>query len=340
MKKQTVATLLTILFLVCAMTAAFPAKATPRILEVGKTGYPYATISAAVAAASPGDTILVHPGIYTENVVVNTDGLTIRSGLLRRGWCRRRAYVTIVDGDGSDVFTIDADDVTIDGFTIRNGDSGILYIGWNNKFTQNIIHNNEVGIKHWFFGTHVDASYSKIEKNEIYGNNIGIHVWFPGIHRSMIIRNNIHDNAGSGMSFRGCSRNTIGYNNIHDNGGSGIALYESDENTIVLNRVVGNVYYGVRIQDAVWNNTVLINTVKDNGEHGIYIGDFYESSADHMEVLLNKVINNGGDGIHIGSYAYENRIEYNIALNNYEYDLYDEGVDTILNNNIYGTSYP
>lgn len=39
----------------------------------------YSTISAAVVAASPGDTINVCPGTYTENVTINKSTLTIKS---------------------------------------------------------------------------------------------------------------------------------------------------------------------------------------------------------------------------------------------------------------------
>jgi len=39
----------------------------------------YPTVQAAVDAASPGDTIIVRDGTYTENIDVNKDHLTIQS---------------------------------------------------------------------------------------------------------------------------------------------------------------------------------------------------------------------------------------------------------------------
>src|SRR5262245_33195142 len=52
-----------------ALVAAAPAQA--RTIPVRST------IQAAVDSARPGDVVLVPPGIYRENVVVSTDGLSI-----------------------------------------------------------------------------------------------------------------------------------------------------------------------------------------------------------------------------------------------------------------------
>ena len=80
----------------------------------------YSTISAAVAAALPGDTIQVCPGTYNELVQVNKT-LTIlgaQSGVDAR---TRAVPVTsesvVSNGDGD--FQILADKVVIDGFTIQ-----------------------------------------------------------------------------------------------------------------------------------------------------------------------------------------------------------------------------
>lgn len=69
----------------------------------------YATISAAVTAASPGDVILVAPGTYNENVAVNKS-LTLRSS--------GGKGVTIINGAAGPLgtITITASNVTIGGF--------------------------------------------------------------------------------------------------------------------------------------------------------------------------------------------------------------------------------
>jgi hypothetical protein len=84
---------------------------TARTLVVGPGGY--ATISAAVAAAHDGDTVLVQPGRYKESVVVEGKAITIRGDGERDaivvGWyegpafrlketCSTLAGLTIVGG--------------------------------------------------------------------------------------------------------------------------------------------------------------------------------------------------------------------------------------------------
>jgi pectin methylesterase-like acyl-CoA thioesterase len=49
----------------------------------------YETIQDAVNASNPGDLVLIKPGIYYEEVVVNVPSITIR------GWDRN---TTIIDG--------------------------------------------------------------------------------------------------------------------------------------------------------------------------------------------------------------------------------------------------
>jgi len=77
----------------------------------------YEKIQWAVLNASAGDTIIVRDGTYYENIWVYQP-LTIRS--------ENGSQNTVIDSKwiGS-VFTIEADNVTIEGFTIRNsGGSG------------------------------------------------------------------------------------------------------------------------------------------------------------------------------------------------------------------------
>lgn len=68
--------LIGILLIISILTVINPVSATT--LEVG-SGKTYTTIGAAITAAVPGDTILVYPGTYNENVLINKSNLTLKS---------------------------------------------------------------------------------------------------------------------------------------------------------------------------------------------------------------------------------------------------------------------
>jgi len=74
----------------------------------------FTKIQDAVDAATSGDTIIVYPGTYTENIDVNKDHLTISS--------ENGAHSTIVQAANSDdhVFNVTADWVNISGLTVQN----------------------------------------------------------------------------------------------------------------------------------------------------------------------------------------------------------------------------
>jgi len=74
----------------------------------------YETIQDAVNASNPGDLILIKPGIYYEEVVVNVPSLTLR------GWDRN---TTIIDGEfqrGNGIQVVGVDGVVIENLTARN----------------------------------------------------------------------------------------------------------------------------------------------------------------------------------------------------------------------------
>lgn len=78
----------------------------------------FATIQEAVDAAVPGDTVLVSKGTYAENVTVSTAGLTLKG----KG-------ATIDGRYQGTCLTVAADDVTVTGFTLRNGGTTSVLLG-------------------------------------------------------------------------------------------------------------------------------------------------------------------------------------------------------------------
>ena len=86
-------------------------------LHVGKSGYPYTSIQAAIDDAQDGYTVVVHDGTFTERIDFNGKAITVQS--------ENGPYVTVIDGDAAGtVVTFDSNegmDSVLDGFTIQHG---------------------------------------------------------------------------------------------------------------------------------------------------------------------------------------------------------------------------
>ena len=82
----------------------------------------FSTIQSAIAAASPGDTVLVAPGVYVENVDFQGKAITVRSS--------NGPGVTVIDGNQAgpvvSFVTNETQASVIDGFTITNGLGQVL----------------------------------------------------------------------------------------------------------------------------------------------------------------------------------------------------------------------
>jgi len=119
------------------------------------TGLGYGTIQDAIDAPETldGHTILVDEGIYYENVVVN-------KALSLVGENRS---ITIIDGNGGEkVVSVEASNVLISNFTIRNGDYGVdVRFQVNVTIRNNTITNNQYGIY-----------LSSSSNNSMVGNNV------------------------------------------------------------------------------------------------------------------------------------------------------------------------
>ncbi|MGM0624689.1 MAG: hypothetical protein ACQES0_02285, partial [Bacteroidota bacterium] len=85
----------------------------------------YSSIQAAIDASSHGDTILVDPGTYTENINYNGKQVIVQS---RNPENQEIIQTTIIDGNNEGtVVTFDSgetESAVLNGFTIINGDAG------------------------------------------------------------------------------------------------------------------------------------------------------------------------------------------------------------------------
>ena len=139
-KKNSLQILTLLVFLLIVINGSASAKSSPSVLYVDTEGNGnYTTIQDAVNNATSGDTIIVYPGTYTENVNVNVSNLSILS------YSGNPEDTTVKYlGVLSHNFKISARDVTISGFNIAgsyptgiymSGVSGVNING--NRFSGN-----------------------------------------------------------------------------------------------------------------------------------------------------------------------------------------------------------
>jgi uncharacterized repeat protein (TIGR01451 family) len=254
----------------------------------------FESIQAAIDAASPGDTIVVHSGIYYENVDVNKQ-LTLRG-----------IGSPIVDASGSgSVITLSADGCTLEGFVATN--SGDLDAGIDVTSNDNIIEGNALNGNS--YGVRLDlSSNNTISSNSAINNTYnGFRLWSAS--GNIILENEATGSIYDGILVLSAGNNTVSGNTASWNDRSGIGIWSSSDNVITdntasnnnegicLRESSGNVVkdnvasdnaFGIGIYNISTKNTIESNAVYDNTETGIDIS----SASNDNEIFLNDLKNN------------------------------------------------
>ncbi|MDI6876041.1 MAG: PKD domain-containing protein [Methanomicrobiales archaeon] len=228
------------------------------------TGLRYATLQAAVTAATAGDEIVVGDGTYTENVDVDRQ-LVIRSE-------NGTASVTVnAASPNLPVFDVNANGVEIRGFSVRGPTNdhvaGIEIVGFNDCL---------------------------IAGNDCAGCYNGIHIGGTGTNNT-IEGNYCHENTRRGISVRDSAHgNYILKNIVASNTDAGFCIKDSTyDNTLWLNDVIDN---RVEILTATTAHSPepLTYTYND-GIFTSYLGNYYSAYSG---------TDADGNGIGTPSYAY------------------------------------
>jgi parallel beta-helix repeat protein len=291
----------------------------------------YASIQAAVNASSPGDTIIVRDGTYTDNVDVNKS-LTIRSE-------NGASFTTIKAADVWDhVFDIMADEVSISGFTI----TGVralnvfqtapifVYAVRHCNISENYISPGD-SIYHWSCGILLDhTSNSTFSNNSIsaFGgngirgdgcdyNNISDNVvtgmdyyaiWLM-YSDGNIINNNTVSNSNGGMELKGSASNRVINNALLNDGGAAISLWVCPGTNYIENNICNSSYHGMYI-DGSYNQRIIGNTCSDNE---VGIGLQWGSAGN---VITENILSNNTYGIRVRELPTNNEVYLNDFVNN------------------------
>ena len=261
------------------------------------TGLGYATIQEAINAANSGDTIYAEAGTYREHLTINKNNLTLTGQNME----------SIIDGEGiGTVVDVIANNVEINGFTIRNGGPtyfGVrLYSSSNNKLTGNNVTNNYDSCI-YLFGS---------SNNTFSGNNVG--------------------NSFGGISLYNAFNNTLIGNSVNNNSIYGIHLTDSSDNIVSSNRITNSSWYGIYLGYSS-SNVLFGNTVAGNGEEGVLLehspnniistnnlannryGMRLTLSSDYNSISQNNITASKWDGIRLQGSS-NNRILHNNLIDN------------------------
>ena len=269
------------------------------------------TIQAAINVASNGDTVLVAPGTYVENINFAGKAITVKSS--------NGAKVTIIDGAQKDsVVTFNHSETNksvLKGFTIQNGlaqggeGGGIAVESSSPTIANNTISHNAAcnGI-----GIAVDFGSPIIQKNKIIFNVLqacsggigGGGISIGGAASAQILGNTISDNSipnadGGGISLFAAGTPLIQGNLIRRNkcggSGGGIVMFNQSDVNIIDNVITNNtafsgggIYWltpsGTRGPFLVNNTLVANNSVSTQGS------EIFADGFDINALVINTII--------------------------------------------------
>jgi hypothetical protein len=242
--------------------------------------FPGDSFEAASESLSPGDTLLVHQGTYSESG---------RIGISAKGTASQPIIIKGADGEARPLITRPANStpqntINIEGATYLtighleitgNGD-GINMSGGPHHITieDNVIHNIDVGIN---FKSSMDSIF--VRRNHIYdtsgtaeGMYVGCNNASCAVSNSIIEQNWIHDTRGEqgdGIEIKyGSWGNIIRDNVIHDANYPCILAYGvTDANVDRPNIIEGNAVWNCGqsiavIADAIVRNNIVIGTLE------------------------------------------------------------------------------
>jgi len=344
--------LLAMLFLVAGVFALGSRQVNAATLTVGCPGSTYPTIQAAVTAASPGDTILVCPGTYTEQVTIpaGKNNLTLRSktplGAIIKAPAVMVTPKAIVRVNGASNVKILAFKITGPGgfgcdsleygVRVDNGGSALIRDNYITEIRDNPFSGCQNGVAIQVgralegqvgSATIVDNRIDKYQKNGITISNTG--------SQAFISENSVKGagptavNAQNGIQVSSGAQAIVEENEVSDNiytpqtfSATGILLFEAGATRVEDNKATRNDENIYAFHTA--GPVITGNRVSDGPFDGIALTDGTTGAV----VSHNSARHNDFDGIFIDASSTNNHITDNKLHGNGLFDAEDQSVGT------------
>jgi hypothetical protein len=286
----------------------------------------YTTIQAAVNAALPADTIVVHPGVYYENVVVNGNApdfkfnitiqggkvvvisgrLSVQATLPEQAVVDARPVFDTCTGPG---FNIDAaNNISIKSLTVRHACSDgfsadNIYSTGSYTFIDKVYSLNSSGD-----GVNIDGDHATIQNSVFFGNN-GDGVDVTGY--ALIQNNSIWNNYYDGVYVNG-PNSTVTRNDIKttDDADCIHLCWDSDGAKVTYNTIQSCDQDGIGSHHSS-NQDISNNTIKSVYYNGIYVYGDDSETASNITIKNNTIKGVGSHGILLENYVSNSVIDRN-----------------------------
>ena len=309
---------------------------------------PINTLKTAIEMAQDFDSIIVKKGVYKEYNIIIDKPLTIIG-----------KNHPIIDGKlKGEIITIRSDNVTVDGFFIKNVGTNYTedYAAIRVRKSKNFVIQNLV-LENLFFGIYIEKSqHGKVYHNKVIGNAVkeynsgnGIQLWYSnhieiehnyvehvrdGIYLEFsddcLIKNNVSTrNLRYGLHFM-FSNNDVYQNNTFENNGAGVAVMFSKKIKMLNNTFKenwGTASYGMLLKEI--NDAEIVGNTFEENTIGINI-----EGSNRIIYKNNNFINNGW-AIKVRGACYANRF----FENNFLYNSFDISYNSKVNDNVFDRNY-
>jgi len=305
----------------------------------------FLTLTAAIESAQPGDRILVRPGLYRENIVLDkpleiigqgsVEDIVIQAGdadvLLFKTNIGRVTNLTLqqLGGSGGKKLwygvNIEQGRLELEGCNIssQSGACVAIHGGADPHLRRNLIHDGKQS------GVHVyNGGLGTLEDNDITGNSYtGVMITRQG--NPTLRRNRIHDGKESGTHIDGTGLGLLEDNDISGNGYAGVMVTNGGNPTLRRNQIHGGKQGGVHVHD---NGLGLFedNDIYGNNYPGVTI-----SKGGNPTFRRNLIRDNKQSGAHVDDHGLGTLEENDITGNSYAgVTIAHGGNPTLLRNRI------
>ena len=279
------------------------------------------TITAAIASASDGDTIVIPSGNYNENVVINGFyNLTLTGA--------GAGATTISNAAGTVVGIINSQRITVKNLSVDGGGTATYGIGVGLSLNVNI--QNCTVENFTTYGIYC-VDNGKVAVKKCISQNNGYGIYADTIYNFKIQLSNINTN-NFGIFMQLCRDTLITKNTVTNNPGLGVTIALSQSTVVKQNKVIANPGAGIaQISFGTNANIYTKNVITDNGDDGVQV------LGGLPTFIGNNISNNGGNGVHSLAYISYLTLMKNTISGNVMHGVYmEDSTGYLTKNNISG----